>query len=1253
MSTEHASESPLNASYIGAGFESNDSAPFTMPIIGAPIPGPPSVEDALQTDQQESCAVSEDTLAEGPPQWQPPSGTADNEIDSIEFRVIRSGSPVRRLRLTGSRYTFGSAEGCSIRLNDQALRPMHAVLIRDRIRVLVRAYSVPIEVNGIRKTEASLQVGDVMRLGTYQFELVSVSSSVSENLDARFADSPARSMLGSSTSVFRSKPHPSQPETNLEPSAHDEARSARSTLPSADDVIWRERLRREIDQWRERQVECDQREQRIDQRESTLRGRETELWSRAENLHRRETRLQTQESSVLQLHDDYLQRQQDLIDLRQKTQNHQQELDQREAEFHRQEIEYRGKLEEASRQLAQSRHQAESATQAVARMREQFDSLNQQIDELSSQQHQLSAHEGRQQSDHEELRDELARQRDEAIDAHAHSESLRLSAEARIEEMEAHLERLRSESNDDHAAELAASETLVSELRAKVEQLQASVVEASEESARLRDDYEEACQSVRQLESLVAQSNQRGDTDRESWIAEADELRAAIDQLSLELARANGEVAQLSEANESITSRLDLVQRERDEAETRPTNEAFDSLRDELDAANMKLAEMKSDYEQTLARLDDAEKERKEEASRIASEAALRSREDNDDSSIAAGAAFGSAAIGAALLGHGFADETESDADDSESQLAIDNSIDLDAINAADTLDSQTESEPKLPLVNEEPVAEEPVSEADEDEDDVWPTYQWADASTRDDHESDDHESDVSVSESQSFENHSLENQTLDEHEPEPASQWQPTSAWDETTEADESVASYDADHTDDNPSASVWNYESADVETPSYEGDSESEAQNCLSDGDQDDVSPLANADTDDENDQAAESPFGGSLASLLIKDIEAESDIVNSDDSDFDEPQSSNNATGYDESNRFGSHLTDDEHADQNSAAEADGTFLMSDSAVDAEDSFSDRSSPWGREADESESSIADENSAQGWDREYTEESDVDDSPISALQDDLVDDEYDRTEMVYDRFNDEPTSDAYESSFDEPASEVTDEAPDTSSSYDEDAEVAEPSISEATAADTSGETAVSEDGDDDSIEAYMNRLLNRVQGSPESVQATKPETISLSTSTSSLSKESESLNGGVVEATETQNPIDPNAPLVPRSQAPERGSDLSAMRKLANESARGAISRSATIQTRNIQIAGLCNLAVAGVAVIAVLLGSVMLDGMLLYVAWAMAIIVAAISVRDAMGNFSEAKRRQNSAQDSAGANAEAGADSETEAAGDKTEE
>ena len=96
--------------------------------------------------------------------------------------------------------------------------------------------------------------------------------------------------------------------------------------------------------------------------------------------------------------------------------------------------------------------------------------------------------------------------------------------------------------------------------------------------------------------------------------------------------------------------------------------------------------------------------------------------------------------------------------------------------------------------------------------------------------------------------------------------------------------------------------------------------------------------------------------------------------------------------------------------------------------------------------------------------------------------------------------------------------------------------------------------DGDDDSIEAYMNRLLGRVQGSPESGEESPAESVSLSSASLSLDADSDPSTTDSAAAMTPSVEIDPNAPLVPRSHAPERNSDLSAMRELANQSARTA---------------------------------------------------------------------------------------------------
>ena len=359
-----------------------------------------------------------------------------------------------------------------------------------------------------------------------------------------------------------------------------------------------ERLRGEVDQWRERQIECDRRESRIDERESDIRNRESELWSRAENLYRRESRLQSQESANFQLCDEFSQRQQEMLPLREEARLREETFHIREMEICDQELQYQSQLEEATRRLHQSQQQAEAASQSVARMREQFDSLNSQIEQLSHQHLEIEIREKTQRQEHEGLRATLEEARDRAVEGHADSETRRREAEERVAELEeqiVHLKATHGTSESEQFTRLSESEATAERLRQQVEDLQCMVSDARAEAEVLRADYEQACSSVQQLESIVSESQGHDQDDRKNWIAETSELRSAVEKLSAEMKQANDELNHLREANQDLTRRLTEVQQECDEvrhdAETRPSTEEFETLRDQLSSANEQLSD--------------------------------------------------------------------------------------------------------------------------------------------------------------------------------------------------------------------------------------------------------------------------------------------------------------------------------------------------------------------------------------------------------------------------------------------------------------------------------------------------------------------------------------------------------------------------------------------------------------------------------------------------------------------------------------
>jgi len=943
-------------------------------------------------------------------------GLEPRDRGAIEFRVTCPGSPVRRLRLTGNRYTFGSAEGCSIRLSDDTLRPMHAVLLRDASRIIVRAYSVPVQVNGTRTTEANLSVGDILRLGQYQFELLSVKPMGTELRregvgagETRFTESDEEQEARGSESFARST------------TAEHEHRSSRfsgtaSEGSAAENMLWRDRLRREVDQWRERQIECDRREGRMDERESELRNRETELWSRAETLHRRETRLQSQETANFQLYDEFSQRQQELLAIREENRLREESFHAREVELRDQELQYRSQLEEATRRLHQSQQQAESAAESVAQMREQFESLNTQIEQLSKQHSEIAAREENQRTEHEQLRAGLEAARDRAVQDHAASETRRLAAEeqaAKMEEQIIHLRTTHGSSESEQLTRLSESEAAAENLKKQVEELQQMVSEARNEAEVLRADYEQACSSVQQLENIVSESEVRGDDNREQWIAETSELRSAVEKLSSEMEQANHELNQLREANDDLTRRLTEVKQERDqsrqEVEARPTHQEVESLREQLESTNERLETMQFDHEQTQVQL----------------EAATQKNE--------------------------YPQEDDSSAYQADAVWEEVGNVGSD-VPKADSAQDDSQQDP----------GSQPVDVNDQ-------------------------EQDVAVG--------------SDEHV---------------TSSSDSSEQ---------------------DTDTLQTHLEDEMRVDGELPDGDQ---------------------MVGGSLASKLIQDLEAEDELpskaVSEPHSSLDDFSNLAYSGEEEEGLRFTGYMRPESET-------------WSTEVEASDDGFGPRSET----LDEPDGTASDSNVGL-----YEVDAEVDGSES----------DYARTQGIDHDIE------------------------------DDDASAAEETAAGGLGSDESESDSPLTDGEDedDTIEAYMNRLLKHVRGDTDP----PPD--------ADLGNDASADTGAAQE--EDLEPLDPNAPLIPRSLAPERDTDLNAMRELANTSARVAIKRSARLQARNIQLKGVIRLVYALGALSCGGVCYMFLTGFLIYLAPAMTGIVAIIYVREAMQLFQEASYQYSAA-------------------------
>lgn len=1311
--------------------------------------------------------------AKSPSKWDQDTG--------LEFRVRRDGQPTRRLRLAGARYTLGSGVGCSIRLDDPSLRPLHAVLIRDHERVLVRAYSVPFQVNGVRITEGTLELNDRLRLGNYEFELL--------------ANTPLARPPRRPSKAKTSKPQPildEQPRRTTEPQEFD------------DPEHWQKAFHDEAKHWRALKHDVERREQWCRTREREVAEQREQLDRQMELFQKRQDELATQESAALEVHDEFTQRyealrrrqtelelqKEELETGREHLRLQQDRLDGRDR-LHRRQIEkllgeqerfkqidsaQKQLIAETEERLRRSHERADAANSAVAQMRAKFASLNEQLMQLTEQQATLQKLEAQRNREHQLRCDalagsrdealaqcnEIARQRDEEIDARARSEARYQKSLFKCHELEG----------------------IEEQLRAEIDLLQDEITAARGDAVKLDNECHEARETIAQLESSIRSNERRHENDRDSWTLEVESLRKNVDELTVELAGAQAQLSRLREENDRLAEQLSGAHLERDDArqkqeaaaqECAVANQLCRETKAELESANERLVEATTQYESAKQERDEidqqrlhiqeeliASKEQAEQWERHVQSVDLRyadaqsllteardqwqkaehARDDAETSRAAAERKLADAqreleamqqerdeAVSEQENLRRQRDDAQTDAQETRRLYDRSNRDHDNTLERIETLERKTREtiEQKKKLVDELAVEESneasvtfglihqdtdlvedtspiqdasptyetsPVPESDpvdlgvadelrnlaeatprlldeeettdgdevqpptqetaaesrghvdnafsedsavlNDDDDVWPTYSVqspADESFSDmpldvkrdtetvepgepvpsDLDSSASWSDESFHTPQNFDEPQMVHDPQASHEPatihEPATAREPQwpdedqsclrpderlpldslPSWNEPAgDQDAQDGSIDAD---ESPSP-MWRTE-ADLEVESAAADDESLGDRLIREMGiaQHEANNLED-DADDDLDTARPemtAMFNGPFENSFH--VSANDDVADADNDEANDFSSPNITTQWQPAATLEPEPTLDDQDD----ASADSPFAAMLSAT-------------------AESRLQDGAKSQDQQQDVTPNSDASwpDSSGTGLP------------SVSQLFSEAEEVVATDSMLVSPESQ----------SEDSSATGNETIVEMADAAPLNDES--SEEPDDDSIEAYMNRLLQRVQGSPESAipakatpasatKSSKPSSESTETATpksvapvSSMANHASSSaaaeNESSLDQSDVNRAVEDDGPLIPRSQAPERNSNLSAMRELANESARSAITRSNRSQSHTTRVQAMLKFIYAGVALLCGLVAVAMIDlTMLKMVAVIAAMIAAAVFVKE----------------------------------------
>ncbi|MDZ4658652.1 MAG: hypothetical protein SH868_13835 [Bythopirellula sp.] len=102
------------------------------------------------------------------------------QVGEVELRVIQAGTEIDRLDLPEGKCTIGSSPSCQIRITTGQLKPLQCLIVRNEAEMTVTRWAAGVLLNGAEFTMAPFRVGDCLTIGDLQLQLVASAQAAIE-----------------------------------------------------------------------------------------------------------------------------------------------------------------------------------------------------------------------------------------------------------------------------------------------------------------------------------------------------------------------------------------------------------------------------------------------------------------------------------------------------------------------------------------------------------------------------------------------------------------------------------------------------------------------------------------------------------------------------------------------------------------------------------------------------------------------------------------------------------------------------------------------------------------------------------------------------------------------------------------------------------------------------------------------------------------------------------------------------------------